>query len=39
MTDRLEKTVKELLEEIKRLTERIEALEKMVKFHEAIRRR
>ncbi len=35
----LEKTVKELLEEIGRLTERIEALEKMVKFHEAIRRR
>ena len=39
MTDRLEKTVKELLEEIERLTKRIEALEKMVKFHDAIRRR
>ena len=29
----------ELLEEIKQLNKRIEALEKMVKFHEAIRRR
>jgi hypothetical protein len=28
-----------LLEEIKQLTKRIEALEKMVKFHDAIRRR
>ena len=35
----IERTIEELLEEIKRLTERIEALEKMVKFHEAIRRR
>ena len=38
-TDRLEKTVSELLEEIERLTKRIEALEKLVNFHEAIRRR
>ena len=39
MADELEKTVKELLEEIGRLTERVEALEKIVKFHDAIRRR
>ena len=39
MAGELEKTVKELLEEIGRLTKRIEALEKMVKFHDAIRRR
>jgi hypothetical protein len=39
MTDRLEKTVKELLEEIKQLTKRIKKLEKTVAFHEAIRRR
>jgi len=39
MASELEKTVKELLEEIGRLTERVEALEKMVKFHDAIRRR
>ena len=39
MTDRLEKTVKELLEEIEQLTKRIKKLEKTVAFHEAIRRR
>lgn len=35
----VERTIEELLEEIERLTKRIEALEKMVKFHDAIRRR
>jgi cell division septum initiation protein DivIVA len=35
----IERTIEELLEEIKQLNKRIEALEKMVKFHEAIRRR
>jgi len=37
--DRLERTINELLEEIERLTKRIKALEKLVDFHEAIRRR
>jgi archaellum component FlaC len=35
----VERTIEELLEEIERLTKRIEALEKLVNFHEAIRRR
>ena len=37
--DKIEATIEELLKLIKTLTKRIEKLEKMVKFHEQVRRR
>ena len=37
--DKIEVTIEELLKLIKTLTKRIEKLEKMVKFHEQVRRR